>query len=459
MIFTEQHSNYQPFPIDLPGFTTIGKAWPAFRHDSSRDSGELTNLETQSCENISNAQSASSNAVVDMSNWKWPKAPVIFISDPHADAQAFFASLVASGGIKRSAKGKLSLTQMGKKSIFIIGGDCLDKGPSNLDLLDAVKTLIKTGAKVKLLAGNHDLRLLTGLHCLSSKAHVGSEHMFVRMGTKVIPLFKEVFERFLENTKWQKNVPSVDRCREHLFPRDSWFEEFPIFAKQKLSSEAIDKEIKRLRGKVDSFEQNCLKAGLSLQMVYAAAKFCEKSFLKPKGKYAWFFNKMQLAHREGCFLFVHAGLDDEISEEINKKGVVYLNKQFKKLVRKDLFNFYFSAISSTFRTKYRDSDPRFSKKGVEAIRRCGIEAIVHGHVNHANGQQVSLQEGLLHIEADITLDRNSRQKEGLNGIGFGATIIYPKQMVVGISADYPFAKVLSPHTASFQNNLGLLNAS
>ena len=32
------------------------------------------------------------------SPWKWPKRPVFFIADPHADAEAFVASLVASGG-------------------------------------------------------------------------------------------------------------------------------------------------------------------------------------------------------------------------------------------------------------------------------------------------------------------------------------------------------------------------
>ena len=30
--------------------------------------------------------------------WKWPKRTLYFISDMHADADAFFASLVASGG-------------------------------------------------------------------------------------------------------------------------------------------------------------------------------------------------------------------------------------------------------------------------------------------------------------------------------------------------------------------------
>ena len=63
--------------------------------------------------------------------WKWPKLPVYFISDMHADADAFMASLVASGGVKKTgARGKdFTLTRSGRKARFLIGGDCFDKGP------------------------------------------------------------------------------------------------------------------------------------------------------------------------------------------------------------------------------------------------------------------------------------------------------------------------------------------
>jgi hypothetical protein len=80
---------------------------------------------------------------------------------------------------------------------------------------------------------------------------------------------------------------------------------------------------------------------------------------------------------------------------------------------------------------------------------------VHGHVNHGNGQQISLHKGLLHIEGDITMDRNSRRKEGLSGIGFGATIVHPKHMIIGISSDHPAVKVFSArwqHTVTTTEN-------
>ena len=107
---------------------------------------------------------------------RWPKRSVVFISDPHADAVAFEASLIAAGVAERKDKaelGHLSLTKKGRKSEIIVGGDCLDKGPSNLKLLRSVEQLYKLKARVTLLAGNHDLRLLMGLLALARKKRRG----------------------------------------------------------------------------------------------------------------------------------------------------------------------------------------------------------------------------------------------------------------------------------------------
>lgn len=424
------YNSLQTFPIDLAGYTTIGQHWSQFRHVANDE--QLPAREQPSPESLSTE------------HWRWPDKAVIFISDPHADAEAFIASLLASGGVTRNSKGKLKLTALGKKATFVIGGDCLDKGPSNLDLLESLKQFIATKAKVKLLAGNHDLRLLTGLSAISREKHVSYEHMFVRMGTKVIPLFKEVFERYLANSDWQQKTPDAQTCKQYLYPRDSWFDAFPVFAKESLSAKAIEKEVKRLRKKAGRFEQDCQAQGMDIRMVYAAAQHCQQLFFSKKGKFRWFFKNMQLAYKKGSFLFVHAGLDDDVSQLIKRHGIKKLNRQFKTTLRDDLFAFYFSSLATPFRTKYRDSDPIFSAKGAEAVKQRDIHCVVHGHVNHGDGQQISLQKGLLHVEGDITLDRNSRRKEGLSGIGFGATLIHPKKMIIGISSDHPVAKVLTP---------------
>ena len=97
------------------------------------------------------------------------------------------------------------------------------------------------------------------------------------------------------------------------------------------------------------------------------------------------------------------------------------------------------------RTKYRDSDLPLSGKGVKQINRKGIHALVQGHINRKHGQRLVLKHGLLHVESDVTLDRHSRHKEGLEGVGAGVTIIHPDQQLIGLSIDYPFAKVFHPH--------------
>lgn len=381
-------------------------------------------------------------------DWQWPRHPVIFISDTHADAEAFEASLVASGGVQLKGApghGQFKLTKAGRKAEFIIGGDCLDKGPSNLQMLRSLKQLYKLGARVTLLAGNHDLRLMMGLLSMQQQRHTGNEHMFTRMGKKVIPLFREVFDTHPERD-WLKDAPDADSCRKLLLPSDDWFERFPAHAEGVLTEAGIAREMKKMRSKADSFERHCLSAGLDIRTVYAVAQYCQELFLHPKGEFYWFFKKMQLVRRTGSFLFLHAGLDDVMSHDLAKAGLKKINKRFRKALHKDLFTFYYSSIANTFRTKYRAADLPLSDTGVRQIHDSGVRALVHGHINRTRGQRLALRQGLLHVEADITLDRNSRRQEGLRGVGCGATIIHPGRRIIGISNDYPFAKVFRPET-------------
>ena len=113
----------------------------------------------------------------------WPDRPIYFLCDMHADADAFFRSLVASGAIEKTGPedADFRLTPAAERATFVIGGDCLDKGPNNLRLLRAVRLLIDSGADVDLLVGNHDLRALVGFIYGGSK-EPRLAHLFVRMG-------------------------------------------------------------------------------------------------------------------------------------------------------------------------------------------------------------------------------------------------------------------------------------
>ncbi|MEM8632292.1 MAG: metallophosphoesterase, partial [Pseudomonadota bacterium] len=182
--------------------------------------------------------------------WVWPSRPVVFVSDPHADAEGFLRSLVAAGVIRRSVVNThgFELTTFGRSARIVVGGDCLDKGPSNLDLLDVLNTLIKTGADVHLLAGNHDLRLHLAVVGLSGPRTALTEHLFVRMGRKIVPLLREVRDRYLAHAD-RKCWLSEKDARARIFPSDKWAKKFPKAAAASMPQATIEKEVAKLAKK------------------------------------------------------------------------------------------------------------------------------------------------------------------------------------------------------------------
>lgn len=383
---------------------------------------------------------------VSHQSWKWPKRPIYFFADPHADIDAFNASLVASGGIKKTGKGMtdISLTKAGRKALFIIGGDVLDKGPSNLRLLRGIRKLLDTGAKVKLLAGNHDVRLLMGIRAMVLERDTRTEHLFVRMGPKVVPLLKEIHDEYLAGKKLPKDIPGSRECKRKLYPSKHWFDEFPREAAWLMPEQTIKRELIRMRKKVNIFEDACAEAGLSMRDIYATALKCRELFVERGGEFHWFFNDMQLLYRDGSFLFIHAGFDDRFITTVEEESFNYQNQLYRRQIKHDLFEFYYGPLANTMRTKYRDVDMPLTRHGVERAYRQGVHAVVHGHRNVTHGQRIMLRRGMIHIESDITMDRNSRRKEGLDGYGIGVTIIRPQGQVIGISTDFPYAKVFEP---------------
>lgn len=374
--------------------------------------------------------------------WHWPDKPVVFISDPHADADSFLRSLIAAGVIRRWARDVL-LTPFGRAAKIIIGGDCLDKGPSNLDMLDALRGLIDSGADLRLLAGNHDLRLRLAVRALTSPRTVLTEHLFVRMGRKIIPLLREVHEAYVSPAQLVE-VPDEATCRERIFPSDSWYDTFPAAASPYLPPAGIEQELRKLKKKSRQFARQAAAEGLSMRMVYAAALRCHDLFLKPNGAYGWFYSTMDVVERIGSLLFVHAGIDDAMCELLVEAGPAAVNMRYRREAEEHPFAFYTGSVANLVRTKYRPIDKNLTSEGVRLLHRNGIKMVVQGHVNNHQGQRLLSKNGLLHLEGDVTLDRSSRRLEGLPGIGTGATLIYPSGDVVGLSSDYPKAKHFKP---------------
>jgi len=189
------------------------------------------------------------------------------------------------------------------------------------------------------------------------------------------------------------------------------------------------------------FERDCEKAGISIRIAYAAAMKWRRLFLHRNGEFAWFFRDMALVHRQGSFLFLHAGLDDRIARIIQDKGLKVLNKMFRYQLFGNPFEFYYGPLANMVRTKYRPIDMPLTTYGANLIHQMGIHAVVHGHQHLTHGQRIKLRHGIVNFECDTTMDRNTRKKEGLPGHGVAVTIIEPDGQVIGISRDYPSRKV------------------
>ena len=375
---------------------------------------------------------------------KWPRRKIIFITDPHADPRAFIDSLVASGSVRQTSDDLtgFKLTGSGRNALFVIGGDCFDKGPSNLGLLRSIKHLIDQGARVRLLAGNHDIRLLLGMKVVGHTSDPRSGHFFVRLGHKVAPLFVELRDQYLNHSKALKDIPKEKECRRRLFPSNDWIEHFPRFSKGVTSERAIQREVERLIKRMQRFEAARQKHDLSYREIYAASQLWKELFLDPDGEFFWFFDSMRLAHRAGSFLFIHAGLNDQLASLVSYRGAKRLNAQFRKQLKHTPFNFYFGPLAGAFRTKYRAHDWPLTDKGIKKLHDRGVDVIVHGHLNHHHGQRISVRNGLINIECDSSMDSGTRGLEGLNGAGASVTEIQPRGKALGISTDYPYIKTL-----------------
>jgi hypothetical protein len=427
MRFVNDHSrNYSSLPV-------VEESWPRQPELSIEQDGldEALQLEVKDyCEK---------------KPWIWTGRRVYFFCDIHADADAFFLSLEACGGINRTGleDEDFELSDAGKQARFVIGGDCFDKGPSNLRLLEVIHQLYVKGAEIELLAGNHDVRTYLGIYYAESK-DVRLDHLFVRMGKKTVPLLKEMYDLYIDAVHDPQPLLADAEIRDLLFPADSWFENFPLAAKDWIAERKLQKELVRIREKTREFDETMTSVGLDLSKVYAAVKKFRELFFEPEGRYYWFFSKMKLAHREGSYLYVHAGMDDQIAEALFNGGTERLNEQFNEKFSSDPFALYHGVLGNVFRTKYREFEYKLSAAGVEHLHQAGIYAVVHGHQKLMHGQRLIVREGMLNFECDASVDCNTRKVTGLIGPGAATVVFEPDGRVRGISTDYPFIKVFRP---------------
>ncbi len=354
--------------------------------------------------------------------WRFPEREHFFVTDVHADADALLSSLEATGGVKRwGSSDEIRLTQRGRDAVFVMGGDYLDKGPSNLRVLRVLERLLGTGAEVVLLAGNHDVRTLLGIACADESCPTLA-HLFVRICPKVVPLLREVYDAYVAPAPGLV-LEADDVVAKRLLPPHSWWEDFGPRVADVVPPKRARKELRRVREKCGELQVALERADMTMGMVGAALRACREQFLEPGGDFRWLYERIQVVHRAGSFLFCHAGVDDNVARALSIEGAAAVNTRFRELLESDPFALYNGPLGNVFRTKYRDQDFPFTEHGAACLRSVGVLGIVHGHKSHVTGQQMQMRNGIAHFECDTSLDRNTRIKCGLAGIGQAATII------------------------------------
>ena len=392
--------------------------------------------------------------------WTWTGRRVFFLCDLHADPDALRASVAASGGVALTGPEPhaMELTAAGRQATFVIGGDCFDKGPTNLGLLRAIRVLIDLGADVRILAGNHDVRTWLALR-FAERKDPGCAHIFARTGAKTVRLFDEIYREYLAGSDDPASHPSDDEVRGRLFPDESWWQEFPEVARGLCPAPKIEKELRRVREKMADIERSYARLGMTLGMMDATLGKARALFCEPSGEFAWFFDRMQMCWQEGSVLFAHAGVCDVSAAILAEEGTAGLNARFREQLEAEPFLLYNGPIGNVFRTKYRPEDQPFTREGAKSLERAGITAIVHGHNDQTRGQRLALHHGALHFACAASVDRGTRALRGLRGRAAAVTIMRPDGLIVGISTDHARAKVFNPADVAAKVRLVRMNCT
>lgn len=377
-------------------------------------------------------------------DWSAPERDTHFFCDLHADASAFLRSLKLSRVITEdSTLEQLCLTTEGKQSEIIIGGDCFDKGPSNLALFCLLTNLRAAGAQIVLLAGNHDVRVLAGLHTLTATSAPAQSHFFIRMGRKTVAFLAEIAHN--DHDKLPQTSLTEPEILTQMQPHQDWASHFWHQSARYLSLSQKQKEHDALLFKQADFFNACAEFGLDVTTVYRAALRAYDLFLTPEGPFFWFSQELKLIHQNGSYLFCHAGVDDRIAEKVALKGTQPINERFRTHWQQgELLEIYYSELGNIFRTKYREKDWPLTRQGSELLKQAGIYALVNGHRSSEQGQRLYVREGLLNFDCDTKLNANCRKKNNILTEGEAVTIFEHNGMVKALCSDLSSPRVFHP---------------
>ncbi|MBL4849125.1 MAG: metallophosphoesterase [Planctomycetes bacterium] len=306
--------------------------------------------------------------------WIWPQESLTILGDSHADAAVLAQSLDLTGD---------------EDERVVLLGDLLDKGPSNLDLLDAVRQLLDT-RPTTLLLGNHDLRFLLALEHLDAPREGPAAHFATRLGLKGLALARELHRAAGSPVP----LASQAAARARLEPGPGWKKAFSEieWANEVERSRELDR-LDRKRAQL----ADALGGNFGWHHFAQALEIGREWFLDPDGRYAWLGSESRVCWRAGSFLFVHGGLDDLGARAILSEGDAW-GADLARLRREAPLELYFGPIGRALRTKYRDFEPPLGEPGRRALTKLGVRALVTGHRPHPDAPRFVSRSEVLHLE-------------------------------------------------------------
>lgn len=366
-----------------------------------------------------------------------PPREVFILGDAQGDPGAILRSLVLCGGVAKLGPedNELELAPRGERGIFLFLGDMLGRGQSSLRVLRVLRRLSDLGAELRVLAGNEELRMYQALWAIGRQEGKYA-HLTVRGGRQLVGWIREVLDDEAIDTS---TVLSEEDAKRILLVEDEWFERFPEWMEGIVPERHRAREVDRIKEKCAEFVVALEEEKISFSQAASAAIGLRDACFS--GEFQWFFDSMLLVERIGSALFVHAGVNDTVTERIRADGGVdKLNREFQQELREAPMRMYHGTLGNCVRTRYRISDEPLSDTGIRALEGAGVSLLVHGH-SGINGevedgcQRLSWRGGVMDLNCDVTINVHRRAISGIEDLGAAVVVLQPSGLLCGLSAD------------------------
>lgn len=370
-----------------------------------------------------------------------PSHEVFVVGDTQGDPGALLRSLVLSGGVAKTGPEDLDLelTARGAAGHFVMLGDLLGRGPSNVRTLRILRGLKDLGADMRLLAGNEELRFALAMWGLG-QPDARYAHLMIRGGQQLLALLAEARDDPAIDT----DTPITEsEARAMMLVDDRWFEGAPDWMDGVVPATQHHREIARLREKAAEFSLALEEGRWTLTGAASAAMGLRAACLE--GEFAWYFGSLSLLAQSGSTLFVHAGINDEVATWLAAEGLDRVNERFREGMSSAPLSTYHGALGSCVRTRYRISDARLGDDGLSRLESHGVRVLVHGHAAasdgaHQTGPRLGEHGRLLDVGCDVAINGYRRARQGRDATGAAAVLVRPDGLLCGLSTDLETAR-------------------